>query len=216
MKSLFVIGGARSGKSRYAQHRVEALPGRLAFIATAEPRDAEMAARIARHQAERAARWTAYEAPVNLPETIGRVQACADAILVDCLTLWLSNLMFGERNIDAATSALLDALRDCRLPTALVANEVGLGVVPTNALARRFRDEAIGHGIPGDQARVDRTDRGADDPVRLDAALVQCMIDAGLVGAERTTTLQDQNNLAVPSFLLLGTARVREAGDRRC
>lgn len=142
MKSLFVIGGARSGKSRYAQDRIEALPGRLAFIATAEPRDAEMADRIARHQADRGTRWTAHEAPVNLPEVIIDVQASADAILVDCLTLWLSNLLLGRHDIGVATSALDDALRQCRVPTALVANEVGLGIVPTNELARKFRDEA--------------------------------------------------------------------------
>jgi adenosylcobinamide kinase/adenosylcobinamide-phosphate guanylyltransferase len=142
VKSLFVIGGARSGKSRYAQDRIEALPGRLAFIATAEPRDAEMADRIARHQADRGARWTAYEAPVNLPEAVIAAQASADAILVDCLTLWLSNLLLGQHDIGVAASALDDALRQCRVPIALVANEVGLGIVPTNELARKFRDEA--------------------------------------------------------------------------
>ena len=142
MNTLFVIGGARSGKSRYAQNRLEALPGRLAFIATAEPRDAEMAERIARHRADRGPRWTAHDAPLDLPEAICRVQESADAILVDCLTLWLSNLMLAGRDLDAATSALSEAIQQCRRPLALVANEVGLGIVPMNELARRFRDQA--------------------------------------------------------------------------
>lgn len=142
MTSLFVIGGARSGKSRYAQSRIEALPGRLAFIATAESGDAEMAARIARHQADRGPRWTAQEAPVNLPEAIIAAPAFADAIVVDCLTLWLSNLLLGKHDTEAAAAALDNALRRSRVPIALVANEVGHGIVPTNDLARRFRDEA--------------------------------------------------------------------------
>ncbi len=142
MTSLFVLGGARSGKSRYAQTRIEALPGSLAFIATAEPGDAEMAERIARHRADRGPRWTAYDAPLDLPEAIARAQGSADAILVDCLTLWLSNLMLREVNVAAATSALCDAIRQCPVPLALVANEVGGGIVPMNELARRYRDEA--------------------------------------------------------------------------
>lgn len=142
MSSLFVIGGARSGKSRYAQARIEALPGALTFIATAEPRDAEMAARIARHRAERGSRWTACDAPLDLPEAISRAQGSADAILIDCLTLWLSNLMLHKADIAAATSALCDAIRGCPVPLALVANEVGGGIVPMNELARRYRDQA--------------------------------------------------------------------------
>jgi adenosylcobinamide kinase/adenosylcobinamide-phosphate guanylyltransferase len=142
MTALFVIGGARSGKSRYAQARVEALPGSLAFIATAEAGDAEMAERIARHRADRGPRWTAYDAPLDLPEAIARAQASAGAVLVDCLTLWLSNLTLDEADVEAATSALCAAIRQCPVPLALVANEVGLGIVPMNELARRFRDQA--------------------------------------------------------------------------
>jgi len=142
MTTLFVLGGARSGKSRYAQGRVEALPGKLAFIATAEAADAEMAERIARHRADRGPRWMAQEAPLDLADAIERVQQEADAILVDCLTLWLSNLMHFEHDIDIAVTRLETALRDCRVPVTLVANEVGQGIVPMNALARRFRDHA--------------------------------------------------------------------------
>ena len=142
MTSLFVIGGARSGKSRIAQARVEELPGTLAFIATAEPHDAEMAERIARHQADRGPRWIAYEAPLDLTSTIARAQEEADAILVDCVTLWLSNLMHAGRDIEPAVFALESTVQRCRAPIALVSNEVGGGIVPANALARQFRDHA--------------------------------------------------------------------------
>lgn len=140
MNSLLVIGGARSGKSRYAQARIEAVPGRLTFIATADALDAEMAERIARHRADRGPRWTTFDAPLELCSAIEQASESADAILVDCLTLWLSNLIWAGRDVDQATAALSDAVRSCRAPLALVANEVGMGIVPVNALARRFRD----------------------------------------------------------------------------
>ncbi len=142
MNMLFVIGGARSGKSRYAQSRLEALPGRLAFVATAEARDAEMARRIARHRADRGSRWTSYEAPLDVPLALREAQNNADAILVDCLTLWLSNLVLAERETESAAAELERAVLECRVPVVLVANEVGFGIVPANALARRFRDHA--------------------------------------------------------------------------
>jgi adenosylcobinamide kinase/adenosylcobinamide-phosphate guanylyltransferase len=142
LKTLLVIGGARSGKSRYAQGRLETIPGRLAFIATAEAGDAEMADRIARHRADRGARWIAYEAPLDLPASIRRAQDEADAILVDCLTMWLSKLMQADRDIDAAAAELESAVRDCRVPLGIVTNEVGGGIVPMNPLSRRFRDHA--------------------------------------------------------------------------
>ncbi|MEW9856363.1 bifunctional adenosylcobinamide kinase/adenosylcobinamide-phosphate guanylyltransferase [Novosphingobium sp. M1R2S20] len=142
MSRLFVIGGARSGKSRYAQSRVEALPGRLAFIATAEAQDAEMADRIARHQADRGPRWMSVEAPMDLAAALHRAEAEADVILVDCLTLWLSNLMLAERDLDHAVAEFEAAVSECCVPLVMVANEVGYGIVPMNALARRFRDEA--------------------------------------------------------------------------
>lgn len=142
MSVLFVLGGARSGKSRYAQSRIEALPGRLAFIATAQPFDGEMEERIARHRADRGSRWETIEAPVDLPAAISRAGALADAVLVDCLTLWLSNLMLGRHDVTGMTGALLETLARCPIPIALVSNEVGMGIVPENALARRFRDEA--------------------------------------------------------------------------
>lgn len=142
MRSLLVLGGARSGKSRYAQQRAEACGGRLAYIATAQALDGEMTDRIARHRADRDERWTTIDAPLDLPAAIREAAEQTDAILVDCLTLWLSNLMLADADIEAASCALADAIRACPRPIALVANEVGLGIVPDNPLARRFRDAA--------------------------------------------------------------------------
>lgn len=131
-----VLGGARAGKSSYAM----ALLGGGLFIATAEAGDAEMAERIAAHRAERGAAWTTIEEPLDLPDVLRRYADDARPMLVDCLTLWLSNLMHQEGDVDRATSELLAAL-DARVgDTVFVANEVGLGIVPDNALARRFRD----------------------------------------------------------------------------
>jgi len=142
MKSLLVLGGARSGKSRYAQHRIEALPGRLTYIATAQPLDDEMVTRIAHHRADRGDRWETLETPLALAEAIGKAAETSGAILVDCLTLWLSNCLFAEYDLAAATQSLENAVASCPVPLALVSNEVGMGIVPDNALARRFRDEA--------------------------------------------------------------------------
>ena len=142
MSALFVLGGARSGKSRYAQERVEALGGRLAYVATAQALDAEMVDRIARHRADRDDRWHTVEAPVDLAAAITEASRQHDAILVDCLTLWLSNLICADAEIDGAFDELAEAISSCSRPLALIANEVGLGIVPDNALARKFRDEA--------------------------------------------------------------------------
>ncbi|WCT79614.1 bifunctional adenosylcobinamide kinase/adenosylcobinamide-phosphate guanylyltransferase [Novosphingobium humi] len=140
MSALLILGGARSGKSRYGQARIEGFAGPLTYIATAQAFDDEMAERIARHQADRGPRWRTVEAPLDLAEAIAAVRD--GAVLVDCLTLWVSNLILAERDCDAAGMALCAGLADCRVPVALIANEVGLGIVPDNALARRFRDAA--------------------------------------------------------------------------
>ena len=137
---VLLVGGARSGKSRIAQARAEALPGELVYVATGEALDAEMAERIAKHRADRGARWRTVEVPLDLPEAIRRENG--RVLLVDCLTLWLSNLLLGEHDIDAATERLLAALDAATGTVLLVSNEVGMGIVPENALARRFRDEA--------------------------------------------------------------------------
>lgn len=134
-----VLGGARSGKSRYAESLIAARPKPWVYIATAEPGDDEMIARIAAHRARRAADWQTIEAPHELPEALGAAPA-GSAVLVDCLTLWLSNLMHGEFDLDKMTLRLEEALRRRMGATVLVSNEVGLGIVPDNALARNFRD----------------------------------------------------------------------------
>ena len=138
-KTLF-LGGARSGKSRLAQATVEACPGALTYIATAQAFDDEMTERIAHHRADRGPRWRTVECPLALPEAIAAVPD--GAILVDCLTLWLSNLMLGGHDIDAATQALLSAIDATPLPLVIVSNEVGMGIVPDHPLGRSFRDAA--------------------------------------------------------------------------
>jgi adenosylcobinamide kinase/adenosylcobinamide-phosphate guanylyltransferase len=133
-----VLGGARSGKSRYAETIITALPPPWIYLATAQALDAEMAARIGAHQARRGAGWTTVEAPRDLAATL--VANAKAPILVDCLTLWLSNLMMADAQIDAEIDRLEQALAKAAAPVVLVANEVGSGIVPDNALARRFRD----------------------------------------------------------------------------
>jgi len=139
MTVALFLGGARSGKSRLAQAAAEAHPGPLTFIATAQALDDEMRARIARHQADRGPCWRTVEAPLTLPEAIG---AAKGLVLVDCLTLWLTNLMLGEHDVAKATARLIEALRAASAPVILVSNEVGQGIVPETPLGRAFRDAA--------------------------------------------------------------------------
>ncbi len=141
LTKLLVLGGARSGKSRHAEGRVRAEGGIPVYIATAQAFDDEMAGRIARHRSDRGVGWRTVEAPMALADAI-RGEAADAVILVDCLTLWLSNLILANAAIEAETERLIAAVRDHRGPIALVSNEVGLGIVPDNPLARRFRDEA--------------------------------------------------------------------------
>jgi adenosylcobinamide kinase / adenosylcobinamide-phosphate guanylyltransferase len=150
-----VLGGARSGKSRYAEDLIARSPKPWVYIATAEARDDEMAERIAAHKAWRGEGWRTVEAPCNVPDAIAQAPANA-AVLVDCLTLWLSNLMEGSFDIDAQIACLLEALKGRSGPTVLVSNEVGLGIVPDNALARRFRDVqgALNQRVAAQAARV--------------------------------------------------------------
>jgi adenosylcobinamide kinase/adenosylcobinamide-phosphate guanylyltransferase len=119
-----VLGGARSGKSRHAEALVRAMPGPWIYVATAEARDDEMAERIARHRQERGPQWHTVEAPRALAEAIETAPEGAP-VLVDCLTLWLTNVMLADEDVEAACRQL-----------------VGFGIVPDNALARRFRDHA--------------------------------------------------------------------------
>ena len=138
-----VLGGARAGKSAYAERLIAPWAGDGAvYLATAEPGDDEMAARIAQHRARRDAAWTTLEEPLELTRALQRHARARRPILVDCLPLWRINLMLAGRDVEAATRGLLDALPSLAGPVVFVANEVGLGIVPDNALARRFRDAA--------------------------------------------------------------------------
>jgi len=142
-----VMGGARSGKSRYAERFVEQSAAHGTYCATAEPGDDEMMARIAahrarRHEVARGSFWRTVEAPLALPAAIAAEAAPDRPLLIDCLTLWLSNLLLAEKCIEAEKAALSAALREAAGPVVLVANEVGLGLVPETPLGRRFRDEA--------------------------------------------------------------------------
>lgn len=133
-----VLGGARSGKSRFAEGLLARHAPPWLYVATAEAGDAEMVTRIAAHKARRGTDWMTREAPRDL---VGALAEPGDRpVLVDCLTLWLSNLMLADAAIDAEIARLEQALERARAPVVLVANEVGSGIVPDNALARRFRD----------------------------------------------------------------------------
>jgi adenosylcobinamide kinase/adenosylcobinamide-phosphate guanylyltransferase len=137
-----VLGGARSGKSRYAEALIEGAAPAALYLATAEARDDEMAERIRRHRARRGARWTTIEEPLDLAPRLRELAEVPKPILVDCLTLWLANLLEAARDIDREIAGLIEALPRLPAPAVLVANEVGLGIVPENALARAFRDHA--------------------------------------------------------------------------
>ncbi|MEP1143246.1 MAG: bifunctional adenosylcobinamide kinase/adenosylcobinamide-phosphate guanylyltransferase [Henriciella sp.] len=138
--SYFILGGARSGKSQRAQTLAESLGDRRVFTATAEAWDDEMAERISRHKADRGSGWSTIEVPLDLVEALSSAADKGDVCVVDCLTLWLSNLMHHERDVTAETSLLCEAIADMPIPIILVSNEVGLGIVPETPLGRAFRD----------------------------------------------------------------------------
>jgi adenosylcobinamide kinase/adenosylcobinamide-phosphate guanylyltransferase len=141
---VFVIGGAKSGKSGFALEKASLHAGKKAYIATAQAFDEEMTERIRRHRKERSFGWETIEEPVEVPALIRRIAGSYDAILLDCLTLWLSNLVLGnEELVEGRINDLLTALSEKRRSHLyLVSNEVGMGIVPDNALSRRFRDYA--------------------------------------------------------------------------
>jgi adenosylcobinamide kinase / adenosylcobinamide-phosphate guanylyltransferase len=137
-----VLGGARSGKSRYAERLVETAASGGTYCATAEAGDAEMARRIAAHRARRGAFWHTVETPLALAPVIASEATPERPLLIDCLTLWLSNLLLAGKPVDEESGALCAALRLAAGPVVLVANEVGMGLVPETPLGRRFRDAA--------------------------------------------------------------------------
>lgn len=140
-KIILVTGGARSGKSRIAEERCLLIGRPAIYIATAQAYDAEMRARIDEHQARRGPEWQTIGAPLALTAALNDSDGKGPR-LVDCLTLWLSNLMLSDRDWRAAGTDLLAALATQKSPVVLVTNEVGMGIVPENALARAFRDAA--------------------------------------------------------------------------
>jgi adenosylcobinamide kinase / adenosylcobinamide-phosphate guanylyltransferase len=140
-----VLGGARSGKSRYGLGLAARCPAPRLFVATCEPRDAEMEARIAAHQRERGSEWLTQETPLELAATLESARDNYGVILVDCLTMWVSNLLLQENatpgRIQSAGENLVNSLKQTVTPTIFISNEVGLGIVPDNPLGREFRDQ---------------------------------------------------------------------------
>ena len=151
-----VLGGARSGKSTFAEMLARDGGERSVYVATAEFMDDDMTRRVEIHRARRGRRWHTVEAPVELAGAIRRESALRVCLLVDCLTVWLGNLVYHGHDVDDAREALLDSLAASPGPVVLVANEVGLGVVPDNAMARAFRDHAgrLNQAVAAVAARV--------------------------------------------------------------
>ncbi len=135
-----VVGGARSGKSAFAERLILGSARPRRYIATAEAWDDEMRDRIARHRKDRGTGWTTVEAPLDLAGALSGASD-AEAVLVDCATLWLTNHLLADHDLSAESAGLLAALAACPAPVVIVSNETGWGIVPENALARRFRDE---------------------------------------------------------------------------
>ncbi|MEQ8440620.1 MAG: bifunctional adenosylcobinamide kinase/adenosylcobinamide-phosphate guanylyltransferase [Alphaproteobacteria bacterium] len=156
-----VLGGARSGKTRRAlsltEQRCRDAGSVPVYVATAQAFDDEMADRIHNHQAERGDHWRTVEAPLDLAGAISANAGDRSVLLIDCLTLWLSNTLLAERDVDVAVQGLCTALRAAAGPVIVVSNEVGYGIVPENALARRFRDEQgrLNQMVAGLAARVE-------------------------------------------------------------
>jgi adenosylcobinamide kinase / adenosylcobinamide-phosphate guanylyltransferase len=143
MKTILVLGGARSGKSTYSLRLANSLFDKPLYIATAEAGDREMAERIRIHKQSRSRHWKCLEEPLDVASVIASAPRC-DGILIDCMTLWVSNVLLkeGEKAFAKREKELLAALRKARCPVIIVSNEVGLGIVPEHVLGRKFRDMA--------------------------------------------------------------------------
>jgi len=141
-KITFVLGGARSGKSAYAEKLVEASQLQPVYLATGRAFDGEMENRISIHRDRRGSQWQTVEEPLNLADVLKQHTGSDRFVLVDCLTLWVTNLMMAEHNIATETAKLIEALGQLTGPVVFVSNEVGLGIVPENRMAREFRDHA--------------------------------------------------------------------------
>ena len=138
-KLTLIIGAAASGKSTFAERLVTTTMRARTYIATAQAFDDEMRAKIARHKDMRGAGWHTIEAPLDIPAALQHVPA-DHVVLIDCATLWLSNHLLAESDLQQAEADLLKTLENCPAPVAIVSNEVGAGVVPDNALSRKFRE----------------------------------------------------------------------------
>jgi adenosylcobinamide kinase/adenosylcobinamide-phosphate guanylyltransferase len=143
-KMIFITGGARSGKSSFALNEASKLKGQKAYIATAEALDDEMKLRIEKHKRDRGSDWDAYEEPLNISALLSKIGNKYDAVVLDCLTLWLSNIMHKTESPEEEIKGLTDALQSSEksLVIYIVSNEIGMGIVPDNELAREFRDLA--------------------------------------------------------------------------
>ncbi len=157
---VFVLGGARSGKSSFALGEASKITGKKAFVATMEPGDDELKARISAHRTERGPEWETFEEPLHLTPLLKKIGSQYDVILLDCLTLWLSNLMLlnEDRPLKDEAGELIKALKKTVCPVFAVSNEVGMGIVPGTGLGRAFRDEA---------GRLNRLMAGVADRVYL-------------------------------------------------
>ncbi|MBI5676309.1 MAG: bifunctional adenosylcobinamide kinase/adenosylcobinamide-phosphate guanylyltransferase [Nitrospirae bacterium] len=146
-KIVFITGGARSGKSSFALNETAKVEGRKAYIATAQALDDEMKERIEKHRKERDADWDTFEEPFKVSEIISDLRVKYSVVLLDCLTLWLSNVISGDMDCSGKIYDLMAVLENLKFDTSnsklfIVSNEVGMGIVPENELARRFRDTA--------------------------------------------------------------------------
>ncbi len=142
-RSVLVLGGARSGKSAFAERMALSAGGQAHYVATGRAFDSEMTARIAQHRLQRGEGWITHEEPLALVETLERLDDPASTILVDCLTLWVTNLMMEEGGaVEQAFAPLVAHARDAKARVLFVSNEVGLGIVPEHRMAREFRDHA--------------------------------------------------------------------------
>ncbi|TCL73880.1 bifunctional adenosylcobinamide kinase/adenosylcobinamide-phosphate guanylyltransferase [Rhizobium sp. BK251] len=139
---VFVLGGARSGKSRFSEELAAATGLERHYVATGRAWDEEMRDRIARHREDRGGAWTTHEVPLDLVGCLRATDQADRCILVDCLTLWVTNLMMAERDMAAEFAALAELLPRTKARIIIVSNEVGLGIVPENRMARDFRDHA--------------------------------------------------------------------------
>ena len=152
--TTLVLGGARSGKSAFAERLVRDSGLERLYLATATAADGEMRERIAHHRTARGEGWTTVEEPLELVPALSRAATAQRAVLVDCLTLWLSNIMHAERDVEKETRHLAEWLRQAAGPVVLVSNEIGLGLVPETPLGRRFRDaqgrlnQAVAAAVP--------------------------------------------------------------------